>query len=113
MSTLIWAIYSRNIRIQPLKFMIDHRLFITFLHFYLVDSTTSSQKLSEGQMFKSNELDIERNDRYIDVWNLITHIDNLDSEDLFQYVVTAALLTTYLERRTNFFDTCTLSVIGR
>ena len=46
----------------------------------------------------------DENDHYIKVINLLTHVDNLDAEDLFQYVVTAALLTTYLEKRTNFFD---------
>ena len=41
---------------------------------------------------------------YPKLWSLVTHMDQLEAEDLFQYVVTAALLTTYLERRTNFFD---------
>ena len=45
-----------------------------------------------------------RRDRYADVYNLVTHSSHLDQEDLFQYAVTAALLTTYLERRTSFFE---------
>ena len=57
-------------------------------------------------MLEANVKNQERGDPYIRVLNLVTHIDNLEAEDLFQYVVTAALLTTYLERRTNFFESC-------
>ena len=57
-------------------------------------------------MLEANVKNQERGDPYISVLNLVTHIDNLEAEDLFQYVVTAALLTTYLERRTNFFESC-------
>ena len=55
----------------------------------------------------------EDNDPYHKVINLITHVDNLDAIDLFQYVVTAALLTTYLEKRTKFFDYCLTSEMSR
>lgn len=55
----------------------------------------------------------EDNDPYHKVINLITHVDNLDATDLFQYVVTAALLTTYLEKRTKFFDYCLTSEMSR
>ena len=41
---------------------------------------------------------------YPKLWSLVTHMDQLEEEDLFQYVVTAALLTTFLERRTKFFE---------
>jgi len=41
---------------------------------------------------------------YADVFNLMTHANHLSGEDLFQYAVTAALLVTYLERRTYFFE---------
>ena len=36
--------------------------------------------------------------------NLVTHCARIHQDDLFQYAVTAALLTTYLERRTHFFQ---------
>lgn len=38
------------------------------------------------------------------MYNLVSHLDDLEEEDLFQYAATAALLTTYLERRTTFFQ---------
>jgi len=41
---------------------------------------------------------------YADVHNLVTHCARIHQDDLFQYAVTAALLTTYLERRTHFFQ---------
>jgi len=41
---------------------------------------------------------------YADVHNLLTHSSHIHQEDLFQYAVTAALLTTFLERRTTFFE---------
>ena len=63
-------------------------------------------KSSVGHVQEANGNNQEQDEPYINVLNLVTHIDNLEAEDLFQYVVTAALLTTYLERRTNFFDSC-------
>ena len=62
---------------------------------------------------KDEEKTNEDNDPYLKVINLITHVDNLDAIDLFQYAVTAALLTTYLEKRTQFFDWCLSSQMSR
>ena len=42
-------------------------------------------------------------DNYKRVYDLMTHIDNLEAEDLFQYTVTSVLLGLYLQQRTKFF----------
>ena len=46
----------------------------------------------------------EETDPYHLVFSLITHIDKLEAEDLFQYTLTAALLTIYLAKHTNFIE---------
>ena len=43
---------------------------------------------------------------YQRVYDLEHHVDDLEPEDLFQYIVTAVLLGLYLEQRTKFFTTC-------
>ncbi|QQP38357.1 SET and MYND domaincontaining protein 4like [Caligus rogercresseyi] len=45
----------------------------------------------------------ERRSAYVRVFNLMDHAGDLSPEDLFQYTVTATLLTTYLQKRTKFF----------
>ena len=66
------------------------------------------QKLPLVERLKSSE-NRDQEDPYINVLSLVTHIDSLEPEDLFQYVVTATLLTTYLERRTTFFESVNTS----
>ena len=51
----------------------------------------------------------ENNDPYQCVYDLVNHVDDLEAEDLFQYIVTAVLLGLYLEQRTKFFTTCDIS----
>ena len=41
---------------------------------------------------------------YCNVLNLVEHSSQFHDTDLFQYSVTAVLLATFLEQRTNFFD---------
>ena len=43
---------------------------------------------------------------YQRVYDLEHHVDDLEPEDLFQYIVTAVLLGLYLEQRTKFFTNC-------
>merc|ERR1719259_161960 len=71
-----------------------------------------SEILSKSKSANDNEIQVTRRDRYADVYNLVTHSSHLDQEDLFQYAVTAALLTTYLERRTSFFEMEDLNLDG-
>ena len=44
-------------------------------------------------------------DPYQRVYDLEHHVDDLEPDDLFQYIVTAVLLGSYLEQRTKFFAT--------
>ncbi|XP_040571561.1 SET and MYND domain-containing protein 4 [Lepeophtheirus salmonis] len=53
--------------------------------------------------FVDNDICNEKKNSYIKVFNLMDHVDDLSPEDLFQYTVTAILLTTYLQKRTKFF----------
>ena len=86
------------------------RLCLIILNNYIVfiDLNSTEEYMAEG---KTNVQ--KQNQPYSRVMQLITHIDNLENQDLFQYVVTAALLTTYLDKRTNFFDSCIPSEINR
>ena len=43
-------------------------------------------------------------EQYRRVYDLATHIDDLEAEDLFQYAVTSVLLGLYLQQRTKFFN---------
>lgn len=42
--------------------------------------------------------------KYRQVFDLVTHVDSLNQQDLFQYTVTSVLLGLYLEQRTKFFQ---------
>ena len=66
-----------------------------------------NQKTQIAQLLEKRSAEDESVEAYVDVWNLVSHADNLEPEDLFQYAATAALLITYLERRTTFFESCT------
>ena len=70
-------------------------------------SLKPNQKTQIAQLLEKRSTEDESSEAYVDVWNLVSHADNLEPEDLFQYAATAALLITYLERRTTFFESCT------
>ncbi len=54
-------------------------------------------------LLKFNAGMMKSDDEYKRVFDLMTHADNLEPEDLFQYAVTAVLLGLFLEQRTKFF----------
>ena len=69
-------------------------------------SLKPNRKTQIAQLLEKHSTKDESSEAYFDVWNLISHADNLEPEDVFQYAATAALLITYLERRTTFFESC-------
>jgi len=62
-----------------------------------------SQKSTKTEV--ESEKQDETPDPYQRVYDLEHHVDDLEPEDLFQYIVTAVLLGSYLEQRTKFFAT--------
>jgi hypothetical protein len=54
--------------------------------------------ITRGENFNDDD-----NNYYSKVHGLVTHLDDLEVEDLFQYTATAVLLCLYLEQRTKFF----------
>ena len=52
--------------------------------------------------FRSSKSEAAASADYRRVYDLLTHIDSLDAEDLFQYTVTSVLLGLYLQQRTKF-----------
>lgn len=66
-----------------------------------VDKLRSLRGFVKGNKLTYNNS--EAKDSYADVLNLVEHFDRLQPEDLFQYAVTATLITMLLEQRTSFF----------
>ncbi|KAJ9586076.1 hypothetical protein L9F63_020273, partial [Diploptera punctata] len=57
-----------------------------------------------------------KSDNYNAVYHLMPHLENMQTEDLFQYATTATMLTLYLRHNTNYFgkdpDLSTLCLVG-
>ena len=72
---------------------------------------TGVEKLKDvRKAVKEDNYEVKTNDPYSWVYSLVHHVNKMQEDECFQYTVTAALLATFLAKRTRCVATCNVNL---